>query len=144
MALGERLLAGFFGLVGLVWVWRGLELPYWDRYAPGPGFLPVWIGAILAGLVMVLILRGEAAAPAEGGSWRKPALIAASLAICVLAVEWLGFVVGVGAYLAFLLLYVERLPPRLGGAVTVGATLAIYAVFDLWLRVPLPRGPWGF
>ena len=48
------------------------------------------------------------------------------------------------AYLAFLLLYVERLPLRLGGSVAVGATLAIYAVFDLWLRVPLPRGPWGF
>ncbi len=144
MPVGERLFAGFFGLLGLMWVWRGLELPYWDRFAPGAGFLPVWLGVILAGLVVVLILRGEAAAPGEPGGWRKPALIAATLAVCVLAVEWLGFVVGVGAYLAFLLLYVERLPLRLGGSVAVGTTLAIYAVFDLWLRVPLPRGPWGF
>ena len=144
MSMGDRLMAGFFGLLGLIWVWRGLELPYWDRFAPGSGFLPVWLGVVLVALVALLFLRGEAAAPGEADAWRKPALIAVSLAACVLLVEWLGFVVGVGAYLLFLLLYVERLPLRLGGGVAVGTTVAIYAIFDLWLRVPLPRGPWGF
>jgi putative tricarboxylic transport membrane protein len=64
--------------------------------------------------------------------------------VCVALVEMLGFVAAVGAYLLFLLLVVERLPLRFGGGVAVGATLSIYLIFAVWLRVPLPRGPWGF
>jgi uncharacterized protein (DUF58 family) len=25
-----------------------------------------------------------------------------------------------------------------------GLPLALYVIFALWLKVPLPRGPWGF
>jgi hypothetical protein len=146
MSQGDRLLALFFGAIGALLVWQGRDLTYWDRFAPGSGFLPVWLGAALVALVALLLLRNRAEpnAASERGAWRKPAVILVGLTLCVALVEWLGFVVAVGAYLMFLLLFVERLPARLGGGVAVGATLSIYLIFAVWLRVPLPKGPWGF
>lgn len=147
MSHGDRLLALFFGAIGVAFVWSGRDLVYWDRFAPGSGFLPIWLGAALVVLVALLILRnraGPAAAATEPGAWRKPVVIALGLTACVALVEFLGFVVAVGGFLLFLLLFVERLPVRLSGGVAVGATLSIYAIFGLWLRVPLPKGPWGF
>lgn len=147
MSHGDRLLALFFGAIGALLVWSGRDLTYWDRFAPGSGFLPVWLGAALVVLVALLVLRnrGEPEEAAnESGAWRKPAVIVAGLVVCVALVELLGFVAAVGAYLLFLLLYVEKLPAWLGGGVAIGATLSIYLIFAVWLRVPLPQGPWGF
>lgn len=147
MSHGDRLLALFFGALGALMVWKGRDLTYWDRFAPGSGFLPVWLGAVLVALVALLVLRNQSetqSSASEPGAWRKPAVIVAGLIVCVALVELLGFVVAVGAYLLFLLLFVERLPARLGGSVAVGTTLSIYLIFAVWLRVPLPKGPWGF
>ena len=66
------------------------------------------------------------------------------LVACVAVIEWAGFVVAVGLYLLYLLRFVERepWPTSLGVAVVVVAVL--FAIFRLWLKVPLPKGPWGF
>ena len=33
---------------------------------------------------------------------------------------------------------------RMAVLTAVGLPLAMHVVFGLWLKVPLPRGPWGF
>jgi hypothetical protein len=148
---GERLLAAAFGLLGLVWVWRSRELTYMDEFAPGAGFLPFWLGVILVGLVALYLVTArrepaarESAAPALPANPRKVTAVAAGLLACIAAIGPLGLAVPLALYLLYLVRLVERrrLPVALG--VALGTTVAILVVFGVWLKVPLPRGPWGF
>ena len=78
------------------------------------------------------------------GHWGKVVAVAVGLIVCVVVIDTLGFVVAVGAYLLFLLRIVEKEPWTTSMGVTVGAVAVLFALFHLWLKVPLPKGPWGF
>jgi hypothetical protein len=150
MQRGELVLAGFFGLLGLWWVLGALALPYWSGFAPGPGFLPLWLGGALLALVLAFVALGRRAptpvpeSDATPTSDRKPAVIAASLLACIGGIELAGFAVPTFAYLVFLLAVVERRPWPGAAAIAAATTLALHLIFAVWLGVPLPRGPWGF
>jgi hypothetical protein len=58
--------------------------------------------------------------------------------------EWLGFIVSVALYLAFLAGWLERRPPREVAAVALGTAIVLWLIFGVWLKVPFPEGPWGF
>lgn len=142
------------------------EMGYLQGRIPGPGFLPLWIGVAL-GVAALAILAGSresreetpptataprtddaghAAAgetpPAAGRFGPTLALIAITVAAVALIER-----AGMMAALALMLLGLVRI---LGGAwrtavlTAVGLPAAFHLVFALWLKVPLPRGPWGF
>ena len=70
--------------------------------------------------------------------------IFAACAFAAWALERLGYRLTMAAVLLFLLLVLERR----GVVASIGLTLAIawgtFFLFDTVLRVPLPRGPFGF
>ena len=143
---GETVAGLLCGLFAILWIATALGLPYMGDYAPGSGFLPLWLGVCLLALSAVHVvssLRARAAGPATG-HWRKVVAVLLGLVVCVAVIEPLGFVLAVGAYLLYLLRGVEREPWRTSLFVTVVAIAVLFGVFRLWLRVPLPKGPWGF
>jgi putative tricarboxylic transport membrane protein len=133
-------------LLGVLWIATASGLPYMGEFAPGSGFLPLWLGVGLVALsgVHVLSCLRTQAAPMPAGHRRKVLAVALGLIACVAAIEPLGFVVAAGAYLLFLLRVVEKEPWRTSLGVTVGAIGTLFALFHVWLQVPLPKGPWGF
>ena len=146
MHQGERIFAVFLGVFGLIWIWKSTELPYLDYYAPGSGFLPLWLGVILVALVALFlwISRGAQTLDALPSNPRRLWSIAGGLAVTVALIEPLGFSVPVTAYLLFLLRRVEAVSWRTSILVSLGTSIVLFCVFRLWLSVPLPRGPWGF
>jgi hypothetical protein len=60
-----------------------------------------------------------------------------------LALEHLGYRLTVCALLVFFLGVVERKKAWVVASVAIGFSVISYLVFATWLRVPLPRGPWG-
>ena len=59
--------------VRALWIATALGLPYMGDYAPGSGFLPLWLGVcllVLSAIHVVSCLRAPAAA-AAGRHWRK-------------------------------------------------------------------------
>jgi hypothetical protein len=151
MATGERTIGVLLILVGIVWMTESLTLTYMSEFAPGSGFLPFWLGALLVGLSLLLVFQtfgAERAGPAEDaappGAWRKNAAIALGLVASVVAIEWVGFALAVAAYLVFLVRGVERRPWRAALGLSLGTTASLFLIFKAWLKVPLPTGPWGF
>jgi hypothetical protein len=143
---GELVVGLVCGLFAALWIATALGLPYMGDYAPGSGFLPLWLGVCLLALSAVHVvscMRAPAAA-APAGHWRKVVAVMLGLVVCVAVIEPVGFVVAVGAYLLFLLRGVEREPWRTSLGVTVIAVAVLFGLFRLWLKVPLPKGPWGF
>ena len=143
---GEIVAGLLCGLFAVLWIATALGLPYMGDYAPGSGFLPLWLGVcllVLSTIHVVSCVRSPAA-DTPAGHWRKVVAVTLGLVVCVAVIEPLGFVVAVGAYLLFLLRGVEKEPWRTSLGVTVGAIAVLFGLFRVWLHVPLPKGPWGF
>jgi tripartite-type tricarboxylate transporter receptor subunit TctC len=116
----------------------------------GEHFGPMIFPAVIAGLLlltMTIVLwqahREAAPQPTEVSSLLPAAVVLGASVSYLLAVEWLGFVLTaalmVGGLLAF---FRVRLP--LGVPLAVVFSVALYQVFAIGLRVPLPRGLLGW
>ena len=143
---GEVVVGFVCGLFAVLWIATALGLPYMGDYAPGSGFLPLWLGVCLLALSAMQVMTSlrTAATVVPAGRWRKVVAVFLGLVVCAAVIEVAGFVVAVGAYLLYLLRGVEREPWRTSVAVTVVVVAVLFAIFRLWLKVPLPKGPWGF
>jgi putative tricarboxylic transport membrane protein len=114
---------------------------------PGTRFLPVLVAVIVVVLGAALALRSSASEgatePIEPGGARRAIWTLGAVLAYVLAFGRLGFVLATAPFLAVLLLaYGERRWPVVL-AVALGATGVTYALFAVWLGVPLPPGPLG-
>lgn len=123
---------------------------YWGENGPGPGFLPFWLGAVMAGLASLLLIGairsrdpGAAWLPSGDGLRRLGLVLGATIAFVAL-LPVLGMVVGTALFIALLMRGLERHPWRLTLAVALGVTGFNYLVFTFWLRVPFPLGVLGF
>ena len=133
-------------LFAVLWITTALGLPYMGEYAPGSGFLPLWLGVcllVLSAIHVVSAARARAAA-VPAGHWRKVVAVTLGLIVCVAVIESLGFVAAVGAYLLFLLRGVEKEPWWTSLGVAAGTVAVLFGLFRVWLQVPLPKGPLGF
>jgi putative tricarboxylic transport membrane protein len=125
------------------------SLSFWADTTPGPAFLPVWLA--IAGAVLFVLRLAEARRAGGGVPFEWPertallrvAMVFAGLVAVPLLTPFLGLVLALAAFVAFLVLVVLRqaLWPSLATvAVTVGL---VYAIFVGWLGVPLPKGMLG-
>jgi putative tricarboxylic transport membrane protein len=144
---GDRLVGLAIALVGLGAVGLGSQLREGTSTGgPGTRFLPVLLGLLVAVLGAGIALRPGAPevgeAPAPGGAGRV-AWTLGTLVAYVFAMGRVGFVLATVPFLAVLfLVYGERRWPVVL-AVALGATGATYALFAMWLGVPLPPGILG-
>ncbi|RJR46822.1 MAG: tripartite tricarboxylate transporter TctB family protein [Desulfobacteraceae bacterium] len=121
-----------------------------ERGAPGPGFFPFLAGLMLilpASLLFIFRMaekkgKGEQESPLpffpEKSSWKRLVHVAGCLVFYSIALEYLGFLVTTFLFMIFLL----RIEPR-GWTATLAtgilATLSSYTLFEILLKVQLPR-----
>jgi hypothetical protein len=133
-------------------IWESLRMPPSATFGPGPGFLPFWIGVIVAGLALILFLTawmrrvdpdapplfpGRSALTAVG-------LVLLALALYTIFMETLGFLANTLLFVTFLMAVVQRAGLKTTAAVAVLTTAGLYTVFHLLLGITLPRSPFGF
>jgi putative tricarboxylic transport membrane protein len=146
--VGSRAVGLGLALVGAVAIYLATGFREGTAHGgPGTRFLPILLAVIVIVLGAALALRPSASeGPAEplapNGLSRVTWTLGALLAY-VLAFGRLGFLLATVPFLVVLLLvYGERRWPIVL-AVAVAATGASYALFAMWLGVPLPPGPLG-
>ena len=123
---------------------------YWTATGPGSGFFPFWLGLVLA-VLSTLLLVSAVRRPDPGPAWLPTGHGAARFVVVVLVtavfialMPLLGMVLGTAVFLAVLLRMLEGHSWRATVAVAVGAAVANWAIFVLWLKVPFPVGVLGF
>jgi len=114
-------------------------------HQPGPGFFPFWGGLLLAACALILLARSvKSRERLASGAIPWPALIMVLGALLgyLLFLETLGFIIVTLLFLLALFCFAE-----IGWikhvAWSVIATSLVYALFKLWLKVPLPSGLFG-
>lgn len=143
----DRVSGAFLVLVGLFVVWERRVLPLGTASRPGPGYVPLLLAVLLIILGLILIARGKQAKELRSVSWTEAPHALAILGCCVfvsLFMETIGYRLTLLLTLGFLFGYVERIKPWLTLVLTMGFSLGTFWLFDSLLRVPLPRGEWGF
>jgi putative tricarboxylic transport membrane protein len=129
------------------------EAASWDYVGPdgpGPGFFPVWYGAVMIVLSAALIAQNVLARAGPGAKpvkWRevgRVSIVWAGFVTCVLLLKVLGFILSFGLFTLFVVGGMYRRPWRAALSVAVGCAAGFYLVFPLALNVRLPIGIFGF
>ncbi len=142
----ERAAGATLVLIGLVTIWQSRAFPLGSLHRPGPAYMPVLLAVLLIAFgVAVFAMGSRARRLAEVGwhEWRHAVAIFAACAFAAWGLDRLGYRLTMGAVLAFLLLALERKGLVLGLVLTVVMAWGSFYLFDTFLKVPLPRGPFG-
>lgn len=147
----ELIGAAIFLLLGAHVVQQASLLPYAERYGPGPGFLPFWLGWAWIALSLLhfanLMLQpqlypGSHPFPTSRGALRVASVYAVLLASVFLMGSF-GLLIALMAMVLTLLMGIERMGRRSSIAATVAISAFFYLLFAVILGVPFPRGPLG-
>ncbi len=140
----------FWVVCSLLIILGSLWLPLGELHNPGPGFLPLLVGVLMAILSTILLWQSvrihkvqEALHVLESRNLFK--LIATFLAmlIYVPVFSLLGFLLATIPLMIFLFKAIGEMGWKIS---LVGGTLislSIYVVFKVWLEVQFPIGVWG-
>ena len=135
--------------LGVSFTAGGLQHTYWGPGGPGSGFLPVWLGVVLAALAVMLVVGATRTAD-SGGRWlpegaglrRLVAVLGITVAFVAL-LRVVGMGLGTVLFLTVILRFVEGHRWVASLAIAVGVAVVNYVVFTYWLRVPFPAGVLG-
>jgi len=129
--------------------WR---MPPSATFGPGAGFLPFWLGALMALLSILLLVnafRSSVKPPTKpvfpsGRTLLSLGAVIAGLTVYILTLEILGFLVGTALLTGYLLGFVEREKWYTTVLVAVLNSAGLYVVFQVLLGVNLPANRFGF
>jgi hypothetical protein len=127
--------------------WENRVYPLGSLQEPGPGYTPLLIAVFLAVAGVIIAVRGRTSPALRETRWaeaKRAALILGACGLATLALEPIGYRLSITALLIFFLGVMERRKPLPVALVAIGFSLLSYYVIGTLLRVPLPRGPWGF
>jgi putative tricarboxylic transport membrane protein len=141
LARGLALLLAAIGALAALEAWRAMPLGAGDE--PGPGLMPLVLAALLAGLALAAAASREWPRP---GPLARARMLAAAAVIAAwpLALPRLGFALTTGLGLLLLGRVVDDKPWGRLAVFAAVTTAGAVVLFRVVLRVPLPRGPWGF
>jgi putative tricarboxylic transport membrane protein len=129
-------------------LWQSVKVPMGSIRQPGPGFLPFWVGVILALLSVVLWFQASFRKPAAEpvrflsgeGKWAYVAAAGIGLLIYTFLLEPLGFISSTFLLLIFLFRVIGKQKWWVGVTGSILVTFFTHLIFKVALKVQLPRG----
>ena len=139
----------FWIAAGLLACYGATRLGLGSVTEPGAGFIFFWLGVVLVILSLVVLIdsiRSSEAAARDIGemNWIKITLVLVSLVLYAFFLEKLGFILTTFFLLSFLLSCIEDTNWIRSVGVAGAAALTCFALFELWLKIRLPKGLFGF
>jgi hypothetical protein len=145
----EIAVAALFFLIGALVIYDSVRLgATWGENGPRPGYFPFYVGLIIcissvANIARALyLLRGASNKPFVAvGQLKLVLTVLLPTALYAFAVTWIGIYVSSVLFIAFFMIWLGRYPWWKAGAVSIGATVVFFLIFERWFLVPLPKGP---
>jgi putative tricarboxylic transport membrane protein len=145
-------------IISIVWMaitfavlTASLNLGIGPFHNPGPGFMGFCAGALLAvlsgALIATALMGKEKSAPFadlwKDRDWHIPLIVVAALVLYCLALPGLGYLTATFVLMAVLFaLNRIKVWQTISGALLLA--VSTFVLFDFLLKVPLPRGIFGF
>ena len=129
--------------------WQAITLPYGNIHNPGPGFFPLWLGIVLGimsfGLIVKVTRQKEGARMvwdilAEKIRWGRILLVIIALVLYGFLLDYIGFLILTLLLMAFLLRAIEPQPWKVVIGWALFGSIGSYLVFEIWMKLRLPKG----
>ncbi len=144
----ELVTVGFFFLLGAIVIYDSVRLgASWGEDGPQPGYFPFYIALIMClasavNLVLALRVKPEGDhAFVEVGQLKLVLAVLIPAIIYVGAISWLGIYVASAFFIAFFMRWLGKYAWWKLAAVSIGTSVVFFLIFEVWFKVPLPKGP---
>ena len=118
----------------------------WAADGPRPGYFPFYIGLLICiastiNFVRGLLIRGAQNKPfVERGQLKMVLTVLIPTAIYAALVTWIGIYVSSVLFIAFFMVWLGKYAWWKAAVVSVVTMVRFYMVFEIWFKVPLPKG----
>jgi putative tricarboxylic transport membrane protein len=134
--------------------WQMPPALVYGRAVPGPGvgFLPLWIGILMAFFSILLIVTSwmrpadpeeKSVMPSKEKFFKSISLVA-SIAAWILLMEILGFIVATLLFSVFMLGVLLRVNWKPTIVVSICTVIGLYLIFQVLFMINLPKNMFGF
>jgi putative tricarboxylic transport membrane protein len=144
----EIFIAALFFIAGAIVIKDSLRLGAGWKDGPLPGYFPFYVGLIIciASVINVvralLLLRGAKNRPfVEVEQLKLVLTVLVPTAIYAAAVTWTGIYVASVVFIAFFMRSLGKYAWWKVALVSIGVMVGFFLVFEIWFKVPLPKGP---
>jgi hypothetical protein len=144
----EGLVAAGFLALGAVVILDSVRLGFgWKEDGPQAGYFPFYVGAIiclsaLINLVRALLaLKGKDKTFVEVGQLKLVLSVLVPSALYVGVIAWIGIYVASAAFVAFFMRWLGKYAWLKVAAVSIGNSVVFFLIFEVWFKIPLPKGP---
>lgn len=157
--IGLGIAAIVVGIV-IVLLTKVQALSFIQRGMPGPGMFPMICGVAISvcGGIIIFETHRKKIHKVEQSEETKPteknilklselkslAIFSVSGILIIVLSKYLGIITGLALLVFGYILIVGRESWWKSGLISIGTALFLYYVFVVFLRVPLPKGPFGF
>lgn len=139
-------------LIGSLVIWDSSRLgAKWGADGPEAGYFPFYIGLILC---LASLVNFVAALRIKGGdSFVSVSSLKMILSVMIPTVVYVGLIGGVGPvpalgiyvasaiFIALFMKWLGKYAWPITVAVSLGVPVVFYLLFEIWFKVPLPKGP---
>ena len=139
--------AGFLA-VGAVVIFDSLRLGIgWGEDGPQAGYFPFYIGVIICLSALVNLLAALVLATRRNPAFVERGQLKLVLSVLVPTAVYVGLIGWLGIYLAsalFVALFMRWLGEYAWWkvvAVAAGNSVVFFLIFEIWFKIPLPKGP---
>ncbi|MGB5079463.1 MAG: tripartite tricarboxylate transporter TctB family protein [Burkholderiales bacterium] len=144
----EVIVAALFLAFGAVVIFDSVRLGAgWASDGPRPGYFPFYVGLIICTSAAINLLRVLVSRKDKDRVFVLVEQLKLVLTVLVPAViyaalvGWIGIYVSSILFITFFMRWLGKYAWWKVAAVSVGTMVAFYLIFELWFKVPLPKGP---
>jgi putative tricarboxylic transport membrane protein len=139
--------AGFFAL-GAIVIFDSVRLGMgWKEDGPQAGYFPFYIGVIICISSLVNLVTSVLAARKKNAAFVEVGQLKLVLSVLVPTAVYVGLIGLIGIYVAsalFVALFMRWLGKYAWwkvAAVSIGNSVVFFLIFEVWFKIPLPKGP---
>jgi hypothetical protein len=144
----ELVVAALFLAVGALVMYDSVRLgATWGADGPKPGYFPFFIALIMASAALVNIVRAMTIHPGKDrpfvlrGQLKMVLTVLIPTAIYAAAITWIGIYASSILFIGFFMRWLGRYSWWKVALVSVAVVAAFFVIFEIWFKVPLPKGP---
>jgi putative tricarboxylic transport membrane protein len=144
----EIAVALLFLVFGIVVCWDSYRLgATWGSDGPQAGYFPFYIGIIINVCSAITLFQAFAIGAAKNppfvmrGQLKMVTLVMVPTVVYVGLINWLGIYLASTLYIALFMWWLGKYSWIKYVSVSVGVSVAFFLMFEIWFKVPLPKGP---
>lgn len=144
----ETAVAAVFLMLGAIVVFDSVRLGFgWKEDGPQAGYFPFYIGVIMCTSALInlasalIVLRRANQTFVEVGQLKLVLSVLVPSAVYVGTIGWFGIYVSSAIFVAFFMRWLGKYPWSKVSAVSIGNSVVFFLIFEIWFKLPLPKGP---